>query len=422
MNNSIAISDVMHVYGSFGMGLDYTVRLKLRLTDPVDEAILRRAADKTQKRYPYLSLRMRKNEESLYYEENPAPIAVLPTVDRVSLNGEQTNYHLWCVCYYEDQLCLDFYHGIADGTGMYMVLSTLLYYYCAERYGVTDHSGVRTLEDPILPEEWLDPEEQIPPMDLSRMQFPERKPTFSLLADGGMTPSDAKIWDVEIPEAAFVSFSSANDASPGTMVSVLFARALDTLYPDREKTIDFRYVVNARPMLHQEKTHHNCVGGVVFPFTDRVRNMPFSRQCTVHRGATFLQSDADHVIKALTVSANLFRMTLQRARTLEEKKQAFGQMMGGGAARNSFYVSYVGQWKLKALSPYIREFWTHVPAAGPLIAEIAAINGKIFLSVHQTFREDCVIKSFLRQLEEHGIPYVLREPAEIDNPRFLEPV
>ncbi len=81
----------------------------------------------------------------------------------------------------------------------------------------------------------------------------------------------------------------------------------------------------------------------------------------------------------------------------------------------------MGQWKLKALSPYIMEFWTHVPSATPLVAEIAAVNGKIFLLVHQTFREDLVVKSLLRQLEDNGIPCQLRQPVATDNARFPEP-
>jgi hypothetical protein len=55
------------------------------------------------------------------------------------------------------------------------------------------------------------------------------------------------------------------------------------------------------------------------------------------------------------------------------------------------------------------------------VTEIAAINGKIFLSVHQTFREDIIIKSFLSQLEENGIHYQLRQPVKPDNAGFIEP-
>ena len=418
---SVTLGDAITVIGSFGINLDYTVRLKLRLLDNIDDEILKEAVDKTRQRYPYLCVRMKKNNESFYYEENPAPIAVLHTDSSIRLNTEETNFHVWCVCYHEDWICLDFYHGITDGIGMYRVLATVLYYYCEKRYGVTDHAGILTLDDPILPEETIDPMDQLPQLDLSGRKAPESVPVFSLASDAGLTKSSPQIWDIEIPEAAFVSFSSANDASPGTMISILFARAIDALYPERKKVIMSRYSVNARPMLHAEKTHHNCLSGIVFPYTDRVKAMPFERQCTVHRGTTFIQSDADKVCGQLTGVASFVRSVLQGLPTMEAKKQAFGKMMSGGDTAFTYMVSYVGQWKLKALSPYILEFWTHVPSANPLVIEIAAVNGKIFLSVHQTFREDNIIKSFLQQLEENGIPCLLRQPVKSDNAQFPEP-
>lgn len=40
---SISTGDIMHVMGGFGLQMDYTVRMKLRLTDEVDGAILAEA-------------------------------------------------------------------------------------------------------------------------------------------------------------------------------------------------------------------------------------------------------------------------------------------------------------------------------------------------------------------------------------------
>ena len=418
---TVTLGEVLPVIGSFGNHLDYTVRLKLRLRDKIDDHFLKEAVEKTRRRYPYLCVRMKKDNENYFYEENLAPIAVLHTDSSIRLNAEETNFHVWCVCYHEDWICLDFYHGITDGTGMYMVLATLLYYYCENRYGITDHTGIRTLNDPILPEETIDPMEHLPSIDLSGRKAPAAVPVFSLAADAGLTQSTPQVWDIAIPEEAFVSFSSANDASPGTMVSILFARAIDALYPERQKIIMSRYSVNARPMLHAEKTYHNCLDGVAFPYTDRVKAMPFEKQCTVHRGATFIQSDADNVYRKQVGMASYLRSILQGLPTLEAQKRVFGQMMSGGDTAFTYMVSYVGQWKLKALSPYILEFWTHAPSANPLLTEIAAVNGKVFLSVHQTFQDDLIIRSFLRQLEENGILYQLRQPVKPDNAQFPEP-
>ena len=420
--HSITTGDILHVVGTFGAKTDYTVRLSIRMADEVDGSMLQEAVTKTQRRYPYFSLRMRKGENEYYYEDNPSPIVLHHTDDRISLNTEESNYHVWSVCYNEDRIHLDFYHGIADGTGMYMVLSTLLYYYCSERYGLDDHNGIRTLEDPICPEETIDPYDLLPDIDLSALKIPEMPPVFTLIEDGGMTPSDDTIvWDIEVSEGDFVRFSSANDASPGTMVSILLARAIDAVFPERSKVLMNGYVINGRPMLGALQSHHNCVTTVTFPYTDRVKAMPFDRQCTVHRGTTFIQSDAERVQKAMTASASRFRMIDQTVPALEGKKQAFGQMIKGATRRYTHIVSYVGKWKYEPLSPYIREFWTHVPGANGLLAELAAVNGKIFISLHQRFIEDVVVKEFIRQLDENGISHSIVQSGVNNTARFPEP-
>ena len=416
----VTAGDIMHMMGGFGLGLDYTVRMKLRLADEINGDMLKNAVEKTQRRYPYLSLRMRKNDQEYYYEENPSPVVVLNTDERIALNSEQTNFHVWAVCYCEDRLYLDIYHGIADGTGMYMVLSTLLYYYCVQRYGVTDSTGIRTLEDPVLPEESADPTDSMPQIDVSAVKRPPIVPAFSLVSDAGFTASEPMIYDIEMPEEVFVKFSSAHDASPGTMVSVLFSRAIDALYPDRDKPLTNSYVVNARPMLGASYTHHNCVGTVKFEYSDRIKAMPFDRQCTVHRGTTFIQSDADRMRNSMIYTSSMNKY-MRMMPGIEAKKQAYAKMLGGGRMLFTYMVSYIGKWKTAQLSPYVKEFWTHVPNANDLLTEIAAINGRIFLSVHQNFKEDIVIKGFLRQLEENGVPYTVKDPVTNDVAHFPEP-
>ncbi|MBR3015761.1 MAG: hypothetical protein IKH57_01545 [Clostridia bacterium] len=418
----VTTGDIMHLMGGFGLRMDYTVRMCLRLTDPIDEGMLREALVKTQKRFPYLSLRLRKNDQTFWYEENPLPVALLHTKERISLNSEQTNFHVWAVCWWKSCLYLDIFHGITDGTAMYMVLSTLLYYYCNQRYGVMDHTGIRTLEDPILPEESDDPADHMPQLDPSMLKAPQRPEAFSLTCDARLTPSNPIIYDVEMPEQAFVRFSSAHDASPGTMVSILFSRAIDALFPERKKPLTNSYIINGRPMVGAPLTHHNCVQTVSFEYSDRVKAMPFDRQCTVHRGTTFIQADPDRVSKSMVFSASVNRLTAQMASTSEAKKQAYARMLNGGKKYFTYMVSYIGKWKHEQLSPYVHEFWTHVPNANELLTEIAAINGKIFLSIHQNFCEDAIVRSFLHQLDENGIPYQANGPLTSDIAHFPEPV
>lgn len=81
--------------------------------------MLSEAVRNTSKRYPYLSLQMKKDENRVYYEDNPKEIALINDNKRISLNSEESNYHVWAVCCRDDFIYLDIYHGLLDGTGMY---------------------------------------------------------------------------------------------------------------------------------------------------------------------------------------------------------------------------------------------------------------------------------------------------------------
>ncbi len=418
---AITTGEMMHVYGGFGAGVDYAVRLTVRLRDPIDGELLRQALDRVQERYPYLLASLKRNENDIYMEPNPLPVVLHQGDDAVCLNTPASNGHLWAVCMQEDRIHLDTYHGLTDGDGMYRLLASLLYHYCARRYGVEEADTEGYLAGSVREEETLDPQDALETIDLSTLETPPLQPAFTLETDGGLTLSAPSIWDIEIPEEAFIRFTSAHDASPGTMVSLLLARAIDGLFPDRDKEIVNAYVINARPMLHAERTRHVCLSMALLDYSDRVRRMPMQKQCTVYRGKTFAQSYEPAVVRSMTVNASQIRAAAQAAATVEDKEQVFTGAFNGGNGYITYLVSYVGKWKYPVLGQYIREFWTHPASTFSLMAEISAAGGKIFISMQQRFREECVREAFLRQLEEHEIPYAVRRVMGNDGPGVGRP-
>ncbi len=68
----------------------HTFRITIKLKDPVDGGILRSAVDKTMERYPYFRVRMAIDGGDLVFEENPAPMPVLHTHERITLGSGQT--------------------------------------------------------------------------------------------------------------------------------------------------------------------------------------------------------------------------------------------------------------------------------------------------------------------------------------------
>ena len=123
----------------------------------------------------------------------------------------------------------------------------------------------------------------------------------------------------------------------------------------------------------------------------------------------------------MTVNANSVRAALKSATTLDAKKEVFGQAFASGEGLVSFLVSYIGKWQYPVIGGYIREFWTHPPNTFSLMVEIAAAGGKVFLTIQQRFKEDCVREAFLSELDEYGIPYKICRVMDTDIAHMPEP-
>ncbi len=411
----ITTGDTMHVYGSIGAKVDYAVRFKVRMKDKIDPDVLTSAVSYASLRFPYFMGRLVCTGESFEYADNDLPVAVINSDARVVLNSARTNYHVWAVSYLDDFIYLDFFHGITDGTGMYRVLATFLYHYCKTVYGIDD---IPELESYDIEAEMADPQdtvEEVPTPDASYT------PAFTLETDGRLTKSSPVIWDVKIPEDAFVKFVRENDSTPGTMVELLMGKAINSLYPDRTKPIISSYVINARPMVGAEATNHNCLGMSIFDYSPLVNSMPLSTQGTVYRGKTFVQSREEQVASGLAVNASTVKGIMNSTQSLEARKEIFTSMFNGGEGFISYLVSYPGKWKYPSIGQYMKEFWTHPPCTFSLMVILGAAGGNISLSIQQRFSEKTVVEAFLSLLKENSIPYEIISSGASDVAGFEAP-
>jgi hypothetical protein len=246
-------------------------------------------------------------------------------------------------------------------------------------------------------------------------------PAFTLETDGGLTKSSPVIWDVKIPEDAFVKFVRENDSTPGTMVELLMGKAIDSLYPDRSKPIISSYVINARPMVGAEATNHNCLGMSIFDYSPIVSSMPLSTQGTVYRGKTFVQSREEQVAAGLAVNASTVKGIMNSTPSLKARKDIFTAMFNGGEGFISYLVSYPGKWKYPTIGQYMKEFWTHPPCTFSLMVILGAAGGNISLSIQQRFTGSSVVNAFLSLLEENGIAYEVISSGASDVAGFEAP-
>ena len=88
--------------------------------------------------------------------------------------------------------------------------------------------------------------------------------------------------------------------------------------------------------------------------------------------------------------------------------------------RHTSIVSYTGQWAFPT-GQYIREMWVHAPSANNCLGELAAVGGKILLSLHFCSDSRDLVDLFFEELTANAIPYELRRVAPNDVPVFAEP-
>ena len=135
-------------------------RLSATLTEDVDTLVLEKALDITVRRFPSISVRLRRGLFWYYLEQ-------LPRAPKLRSEGSCPLRHMgrkearkcaFRVIVYEKRIAVEFFHSLTDGTGGLIFLKTLLAEYLQQKYGISipAESGVLgRLEEPS-PEELED--------------------------------------------------------------------------------------------------------------------------------------------------------------------------------------------------------------------------------------------------------------------------
>ena len=73
-----------------------------------------------QKRYPYLYVELKRDDNGFYFNKNDRDIILTNKNKDVILNSEESNYHLISFQYNDDNyIIINMSHAIADGVAIY---------------------------------------------------------------------------------------------------------------------------------------------------------------------------------------------------------------------------------------------------------------------------------------------------------------
>ncbi|MDY5986746.1 MAG: hypothetical protein SPJ81_07295 [Lachnoclostridium sp.] len=397
-------------------------RITLRLQDAIDGKLLQEAVDRMAQRYPYYMVKCERNEREYYLERNTAPIVVKHTDEPARLGSRENNEYLFAVTYFEDAIYLNMFHGLTDGNGAMEMLRTLVYYYCLFRYDASLSSeGIRSGTE-IPEEEKVNPYEEIMS---GKRKLPEQNVEFiekcssRVQKNGGFDKGkalnlheDTRIhvtepvhYALRISEKEMMQYCRRQDGSPGVVLSLMMARAIDRLNPENESSIVAGMAINLRPALDTPQYKGSPIGITFLSYDDVIKAKPFTTQATAYRGRLILASDKELLLAGVGNACKYYTM-MDQLPTVEAKRAMANKMRESFMGRTSYVVSYVGQAKMGEAERYVKEIQIENELGNDgIVIEVIAANGYFFLEFAQQWGEELYFQGFCEELTAQGIGY-----------------
>lgn len=408
-----------------------TMRFCIRLIDDVDPDILREAVTKCMERYPYFTVELVYKDGEYRLIHNSRPVVVTHRWDRVVLCSEMTNYHFTAFSYDGSWLYIDISHAITDGAGIYNMTKTLLYYYCTAKYDADiSPEGIMLPGDEISQEEWEHPAlklKDIPPR--SHVDMPRAMSLFQKsraaaqehLAQEHPIPKHHTVCSISTDEQAFMEFVRSVGGTPGTVVSVLLARAIAACHPDSEEEIRTILSVNMRKALKAPLAHQPLVGGVMLAYDKQTACLSLKEQISIYRKAVAEQTKDDNVIAEAAGQRDFIEHLLSKKTDQERIVLATKHAIQTDGAITAG-VSYTGKASYGQIERYIEECreLTNSIYLTPLL-ELAAMGGRFFIDFIQPFEDERYINAFAKELEKWGVDCTMSPGEKMILPRIRLP-
>ena len=398
----------------------YTAKVVVELNVPVNGDILREAAQKAFRRFPYYSRTVRLDDHGAYVlEPCDKPICVLEEGEQVVLGTEQTNGILFAITYSPSTVYFNFCHNFCGGCGaMPWIKSTLWHYLTDEGYAI-DSEGILTPDSPIPPEETAVPDpESFPEEEVigrytggdSYVPIKDYLPYLTNPSKGGQV-----YYPITIDKSALMRFARENDGSPNSILSAAMFRMSSRVFP-KAKQISCGIVCNYRKDVGCPDTYRDLVRVLHARYLPSMKDWPIEKLSTVTRGSMYLQMQPE-------ISRETYRQVVAYRDTIDKipgKALKTAYALKNSPLRNgvkdTFNVSYVGNVDWGGLSEYVEEVFSLTE--GHLMLEVNSARDKICIAFQVLNRDEDFIREFLKVLDEEGISYEIGEMMESRLPQI----
>ncbi len=407
----------------------FVVRAKVRMKESVDIAVLRTAANKAIKRYPYFAVKIEVDESGAYVSvPNDKEVVVLQIGSRTpNLCSEEVNGHLLFLECDGRDIYFNISHSMCGGRGLQPWIMTTVWQYVADKYGVSPNApAIRKPGEPLLDGEIDEPTLEMLPKEEPIYEYKSQDPKV-LIGDymNGMFNPFARNNNYRVltlSQKEILSFTKGNDSSVAGFFLIVVAKALDKLLPEKVNVIGGEIAHNMSANIGLKNAHCDILSHVHIDYTRKQLKMDMDKLGTMTRGQIILQTDPSVSCKELREIIKLYEK-IDEIHGLKEKRKYMKEhnpSTGKGAKHGTYYVNYTGQMDWGEVADYIELY--AIIVEGHVMLEVTSVGDKIFVSFMQVINTDKYINAFMEVLKETGMSFKIEGPFPKRLPKHQLPL
>ena len=393
----------------------FTVRIKVTLSEPVDEETLIQASREAMTRFPYYSVKVGLDEAQNYVLlPNDRPVAVLPEEnERLLLGSEKVGEHLFAVTWRDDSIWFNWAHCICGAFGAMFWIKTTLYQYLTKRYGeIRPPVDLKAVGSPIEEEEYAYPNEESLPTDdpLKRYEEGDSKVGMEEEYRYFLNPfaNEVYYYQVDLNSNAFMKYAKQIDGSPNSVLAAIMLKTTARYFPKKENQhISAKIADDYRNDIGCDKSYRDFVRFIHVKYGWEMEKESVERLNQRARGAIITQMQPENSFEWYRKLAEARKGIDSQPDLKAKKRYARKHSIYSSDSRDTYMISYVGKTDWGGMAEYIRSVYTITD--GHLMLEVNALPDKFCISFQLLSKDRKPLDLFCEVLKEEQLPFTVSE-------------
>ncbi|MBQ1310486.1 MAG: hypothetical protein IIY55_01460 [Blautia sp.] len=393
----------------------FTVRVKVELSEPVEENLLKQAAQEAMTRFPYYSVRVGLDEgENYILLPNDRPVPVLPEKnERLLLGSEELAGHLFALTWKGESIWFNWAHCMCGGFGAMFWIKTTLYQYLTKKYGpLRAPADLKAVGSAVDEAEYALPDPDSFPADDPLKRYEEGDSKVGLLTDilyfVNPFANDVYYYEVELDSKAFMEYARKIDGTPNSVLSAMMLKTTVRYFPEMKNWhISAKIADDYRKDLGCGKSYRDFVRFIHVKYDWEMGDESIEKLNQRARGAIIAQMQPEN-------SFEWYRKMLENREGIDSQpdlkskiQYAQNHSIYKSDARDTYMISYVGQTDWGGMAEYIRSIYTITD--GNLMLEVNALPGKFCVSFQLLKNDRKPLDLFCEVLREENLPFTVSD-------------